>query len=126
MLKVFMEEKVSDMRFEVHSYTHTPEFFQKFLDLGAYVSFNGIITFDKSGNMEQLVKMAPVDKILLETDCPYLSPVPIRGKRNEPSFVKHVAEKISEIKKLPALEIEEVTTANAIRLFKLPSPSREN
>lgn len=126
MLKVFMEEKVSDMRFEVHSYTHTPEFFQKFLDLGAYVSFNGIITFDKTGNMAELVKMAPSDKILLETDCPYLSPVPMRGKRNEPSFVKYVAEKVAEIKKLSVKEIEEITSNNAIRLFKLPTPSREN
>ncbi len=122
MLKVFVEEKVSDMRFEVHSYTHTPEFFQKFLSLGAYVSFNGIITFDKTGNMAELVKMAPMDKILLETDCPYLSPVPMRGKRNEPLYVKYVAEKVAEIKNLSVQEIEESTTGNAIRLFKLPSP----
>ncbi len=119
MLRVFMEEKVSEMRFEVHSYTHTPEYLQKFLELGAYVSFNGIITFDKTGNMEKLVQMAPLEKILLETDCPYLSPVPMRGKRNEPVFVKHVAEKVAEIKKLPVQEIEEITTANAKKLFNI-------
>jgi len=122
MLKVFTEEKVSEMRFEVHSYTHTPEFFQKFLSLGAYVSFNGIITFDKTGNMEKLVQMAPMERILLETDCPYLAPVPMRGKRNEPAFVKHVAEKVAKIKNVPIEEIEEITTSNAKKLFKLPSP----
>jgi TatD DNase family protein len=119
MLKVFEEEKVSEMRFEVHSYTHTPEYFKKFLELGAYVSFNGIITFDKTGNMEELVKLAPLDKILLETDCPYLSPVPFRGKRNEPGFVKYVAERISEIKKLSVSEIEEITTLTAKKLFNI-------
>ncbi len=119
MLKVFAEEKVNEMRFEIHSYTHTPGYFKKFLELGAYVSFNGIITFDKTGNMAELVKMAPLDKILLETDCPYLTPVPNRGKRNEPLFVKFVAAKIAEIKQLAALEIEEITTANAKKLFNL-------
>lgn len=119
MLKVFMEEKVSDMRFEVHSYTHTPEFFQKFLDLGAYVSFNGIITFDKTGNMAELVKMAPMDKILLETDCPYLSPVPMRGKRNEPSFVKYVAENVARIKNISVNEVVKITTQNAKKLFNI-------
>lgn len=119
MLKIFLEEKVCEMRFEVHSYTHTPEFFQKFLEFGAYVSFNGIITFDKTGNMEELVKMAPLDKILLETDCPYLAPVPMRGKRNEPAFVKYVAEKVAEIKQISLAEVERFTTDNAMRLFKI-------
>ncbi len=107
------------LRFEIHSYTGSPEYFQKFLDLGAYISFNGIITFDKTGNMEQLVKLAPLDKILLETDCPYLSPVPMRGKRNEPVFVKYVAEKVAEIKGLAVDETAKITTENARRLFKL-------
>ena len=119
ILKVFEEEKVSEMRFVVHSYTHSPEYLQKFLDLGACVSFNGIITFDKTGNMEKLVQMAPMERILLETDCPYLAPVPMRGKRNEPSFVKHVAEKVAQIKNLSVTEIENITTFNAKKLFKI-------
>jgi hypothetical protein len=107
------------LRFEVHSYTGSPEYLQKFLDRGAYVSFNGIVTFDKTGNMEKLVKLAPLDKILLETDCPYLAPVPMRGKRNEPSFVKFVADKIALIKSVSLDEIAEVTTRNARKLFKI-------
>ena len=107
------------LRFEVHSFTGSPSALQKFLDRGAYVSFNGIITFDKTGNMEKLVKLAPLDRILLETDCPYLSPVPNRGKRNEPSFVKYVADKVEKIKNLTADEVAEITTNNAKTLFRI-------
>lgn len=107
------------LRFEVHSFTGSPEYLQKFLDRGAYVSFNGIITFDKSGNMEKLVKLAPLYRIILETDCPYLTPVPNRGKRNEPSFVKFVAEKIAQIKNSTAEEVASLTTQNARGLFKI-------
>lgn len=108
-----------ELKFEVHSYTGSLEYLQKFLDRGAYVSFNGIITFDKTGNMEKLVKLAPLDKIILETDCPYLSPVPHRGKRNEPSYVKFVADKVAQIKNLSVKEVAEITTNNARRLFKI-------
>jgi TatD DNase family protein len=108
-----------NLRFEIHSFTGSPEYLQKFLDRGAYVSFNGIITFDKTGNMEKLVQMAPLDRIILETDCPYLTPVPNRGKRNEPSFVKFTADKVAIIKNLSADEIANITTSNAKKLFSL-------
>jgi TatD DNase family protein len=111
--------KAGEFRFEVHSYTGSPEYLQKFLDHGAYVSFNGIITFDKTGNMEKLVKMAPLDRIILETDCPYLTPIPHRGKRNEPSFVRFVAEQVARLKGLKIEEVEQATTANALSLFLL-------
>lgn len=119
LIKILNEEKAEQMRFELHSFTGNPEYLQKFLDRGAYVSFNGIITFDKTGNMEKLVKLAPLDKILLETDCPYLTPVPNRGKRNEPSFVKFVADKVAQIKNFSVEEIAEATTDNAKKLFQL-------
>lgn len=118
MLQVFEEENVSNMRLVVHSYTHEPKFLEKFLELGAYASFNGIITFDKTGSMKKLVEMCPLDRILLETDCPYLTPVPNRGKRNEPLFVKSVAEKTAEIKNITLAQIEEATFNNAKNLFK--------
>lgn len=126
LLKILNEEmshpsplNPEPLRFEVHSFTGSPEYLQKFLDRGAYVSFNGIITFDKTGNMEKLVQMTPLNRILLETDCPFLAPVPHRGHRNEPSFVKFVAEKVAQIKKLSVDEIEEITTKNARNLFRL-------
>jgi TatD DNase family protein len=108
-----------ELRFEVHSYTGSPETLSKFIDLGGYASFNGIITFDKTGNMEKLVKMTPLDRILLETDCPYLSPVPMRGKRNEPGFVKFVAEKVGQLKGLSVDEVAVITTSNAKKLFRI-------
>lgn len=119
MLRIFAEEKVAEMRIVVHSYTHTSEYLKKFFDFGVYVSFNGIITFDKTGNMAELVKMAPTDKILLETDCPYLAPVPMRGKRNEPAFVRYVGEKVAEIKKISVEEVVKITTENAKKLFQI-------
>lgn len=119
MLQVFEEEKVRDMRFVVHSYTHVPEFLEKFLEFGAYVSFNGIITFDKTGNMKKLVELCPVERILLETDCPYLTPVPNRGKRNEPDFVRFVASKVAELKKMTEAEIATATFNNAKQLFNI-------
>ncbi len=108
-----------ELRFVLHSFTGSPEVLQKFLDIGSYVSFNGIITFDKTGNMEQLVKRAPLERIVLETDCPYLTPVPHRGKRNEPAYVAYVAQKVADLKGLGVEEVSAETTANAQRLFHL-------
>jgi TatD DNase family protein len=111
--------KIKDLglRFVLHSYTGRWEVLEPFFELGGYVSFNGIITFDKTGNMEKLVKNSPLDRIVLETDCPYLTPVPNRGKRNEPSFVRHTAEHFAKLKGLTLEEVERLTTENAKRLF---------
>lgn len=109
----------SDLRFVLHSYTGSAEVAKMFVDIGAYVSFNGIITFDKTGNQEAVLKMVPNDRILLETDCPYLTPVPMRGKRNEPTFVKYVAEKVAQEKKLSVNEVVTLTTENAKEFFKI-------
>ncbi|PIR95987.1 MAG: hydrolase TatD [Candidatus Doudnabacteria bacterium CG10_big_fil_rev_8_21_14_0_10_42_18] len=122
ILDILKQEGMDKHRFVLHSYTGSPEVLQKFLDIGGFVSFNGIITFDKTGNMEKLVKMAPLDKILVETDCPYLTPVPNRGKRNEPSFVKHTAEHLAKLKGNSFDEISKISTENAKKLFKFPSP----
>ena len=107
------------LRFVLHSYTGSPEVAAKFVEIGAYVSFNGIITFDKTGNQEAVLKVVPDDRLVLETDCPYLTPVPHRGQRNEPAYVKHVAEKVAQIKKMTVDEIAELTTGNAKVLFKI-------
>ncbi len=107
------------LRFVLHSYTGSPEVAQKFVEIGAYISFNGIITFDKTGNQEAVLKVVPNDKIILETDCPYLTPIPHRGKRNEPAYVKHVAEKIAQLKNLSVDEVSSLTTENAKKLFNL-------
>lgn len=108
------------IRFEVHSFTGSLEIAQKFLELGAYIGLNGIITFDKTGNMEAVVKGTPLEHIVLETDSPYLAPSPYRGKRNEPVYIEEVAKKIAEWKNIPLEEVATSTTENAKKLFKLP------
>lgn len=113
------QSQLQNLRFVLHSYTSSPATAQKFIDLGAYISFNGILTFDKTGNQEAVLKFTPNDRILLETDCPYLTPVPHRGKKNEPLFVKHVAEKVAEVKGLSLQQVEEITTENAKRFYKI-------
>jgi TatD DNase family protein len=119
IIQILDEHKTSSLRFEIHSFTGSPETVEKFLARGAYVGFNGIITFDKSGNMEKVVKAAPLDRIVLETDSPYLTPLPHRGKRNEPSYVKFVAEKVAQIKNLSLEEVCSQTTSNAKALFNI-------
>ena len=92
---------------------------KQIIDLGVYLGFTGIITFDKTGVLAEIVKIIPLDKILIETDAPYLAPVPFRGKRNEPAHVKFVAEKIAEIRNMSVEEIIEITGNNAIKLFNI-------
>ena len=91
-----------------------------FLDLGFYISFSGNVTFKNAIDIHECAKEVPSSRFLVETDSPFLSPVPHRGKRNEPSFVKHVVEKISELRGESFSEIAEKTTKNARELFALP------
>ena len=89
------------------------------IDLGFYISVPGVVTFDKSKVLQEVVRQAPLDTILLETDCPYLTPVPHRGKRNEPSFIIHTAKKVAEIKKLPWEDIAQTAARNTRKLFRI-------
>lgn len=119
ILEILKQQGVENLRFVLHSYTGSPAVAEQFIKLGAYISFNGIITFDRTGNQEAVLKVVPDDRLVLETDCPYLTPVPNRGKRNEPAFVKHVAEKVANLKNLSFDEIADQTTKNAKILFKI-------
>lgn len=101
----------------IHSYTGSLDEAKQFLNLGFYLGFNGIITFSRQ--YDEIVKYTPLDRILLETDAPFLTPEPHRGKRNEPLYVKFVAEKIAQLKGLDFEEVASVTTRNAEQLFNL-------
>jgi len=90
---------------------------QKYLAMGFYISFTGIITY--TNDYDKVVKNMPLERILLETDCPYLSPIPLKGQRNEPANIKYIAQKIAEIREEPLERIAEVTTQNAKKLFNL-------
>ncbi len=105
------------LRGVVHSFTGDWGLAQELLALGFYLSVNGIVTFEKSQALRAAVARIPLERLLLETDCPYLAPVPMRGKRNEPSFVHYVAQTVAQIKKLSLDEIAQATTQNARALF---------
>ena len=88
-----------------------------FLDLGFYISYSGIVTFKNAKQVQLAAKMVPGDRLLIETDCPFLAPVPYRGKTNEPSYVLHVAKQIAQLRQTPLEKVAQQTTANACRLF---------
>lgn len=101
----------------LHCYTGGPELAEAALDIGAYISFSGIITFKNATDVRAIAEAAPLDRIIIETDCPYLAPVPMRGRRNEPAYLSHVADKLAEIKGVTPEEAARITTDNFFRLF---------
>ncbi len=113
-------EKVQDggLRGVLHCFTGNEAQAKRTIDLGLHIGLGGVLTFKNSG-VADAVKNVPMDKILLETDSPYLAPAPYRGKRNESSYTKLVAEKLAEVKEISLKEIASITTANAERLFNL-------
>jgi TatD DNase family protein len=105
----------------VHSFTGGYEIAKKFLDRGLYLGFNAILTFDKTGRLAEVVEKAPAEKLLSETDAPYLAPQPFRGKRNEPLHVRYVVEKMAQIKKAPYDEFASKLFKNACSFYKIKS-----
>ncbi len=103
----------------MHCFTGSSEFAYKLLTLNCYFSASGIITFNKSIDLQDTFKLIPNDKLLIETDSPYLAPVPLRGKKNEPSYIKYTLEKLSEIKNIELNKIEKITSNNFNSLFNL-------
>lgn len=101
----------------IHCFTGSPELARACLDLGYYISISGIVTFKKVDSLQEIVKWLPLDRILIETDSPYLAPIPYRGKPNEPSYVVHVAEKVAELKGISVKRVGEATTENFFNLF---------
>jgi len=115
-----------EIRGVIHCFGGTTKQAKAFLELGFFIGFTGIVTFDKTGQLEEVIKVLPLEAILIETDCPYLAPEPKRGERNRPEYVRLVAEKIAKIRGLSYNEIEKQTVKNAINLFNLPlKPSWE-
>lgn len=105
----------------MHCWGGTPEETEWFLDLGFYISFSGITTFKNAKQVQASAKLVPSDRLLVETDCPFLAPVPKRGKRNEPAYVRHVAEFVANLRNVPLETLAAQTTANARQLFGLTS-----
>ncbi len=101
----------------MHCYTSGPDLAEAALALGGYIAFSGIITFKNANDIRAIAEATPLDRIVIETDCPYLAPVPMRGLRNEPAYLVHVAEKLAEIKGASVDDIAAATTENFFRLF---------
>tara|TARA_B100002051_G_C16670179_1_gene604077 strand:- start:326 stop:1090 length:765 start_codon:yes stop_codon:yes gene_type:complete len=109
--------KNTDIKILMHCFTGSQNFAKKLLDLNSYFSASGIITFKNSSELRKTFSFIPNDKIIIETDSPFLAPIPMRGKRNEPSFIKYTLEKLAEIKSLTFEKMDETTTNNFNTLF---------
>lgn len=103
--------------FVLHCFTSRKELAKRGLELGGYISFSGIVTFRNAQDIQDIAREIPSDRYLVETDAPYLAPVPHRGKSNEPGFVRHTAEKVAELRGISLEQAAEETTANFLRLF---------
>lgn len=117
--KILKEEDIRDIGGIMHSFSGDPEWMERFLDMGMHISLSGVVTFKKALDVQEVAKAVPLDRLLVETDAPYLAPVPYRGKRNEPGYTRYVVEKIAELRECPFEEIATYTTQNAHRLFRL-------
>ena len=112
-----LKNKNNKLKILMHCFTGSSSFANELMTLDAFFSASGIITFNNSLELQNTFKKIPLDKLLIETDSPFLSPVPMRGKKNEPSFIRYTLEKLSEIKKIDKLELDKITTANFNKLF---------
>jgi TatD DNase family protein len=104
----------------VHCFTGSWDWAQRFLDLGCYIGITGIVTFKAAGNVAEVAAKVPLDRLLLETDGPYLAPVPYRGRTNKPEYIPLIAEAVGALRGLTGKQIGETTAANTVRLFQLP------
>ena len=116
-IRILREENAQDVGGVMHCFTESWEVAQQAMDLGFYISLSGIVTFKKAEDLKQLARLMPLDRLLIETDSPYLAPMPHRGKQNQPAWVRHVAEHIAELKGIPLSEVAEATTQNFFKLF---------
>lgn len=109
----------SDLKCVVHCFSYSPEIAAEYVKMGYYIGVGGVVTFKNSKKLVETVEAIPINRILLETDCPYLAPEPNRGKRNDSTNLKYVAEKIAQIKGISSKEVEDITLANTLEFYGL-------
>ncbi len=117
-LRIMREEGADKVGGVMHCFTESLDVAMQAIALGFYISFSGIVTFKNAVAIKEVAKSVPLNRLLLETDSPYLAPVPYRGKTNQPSYVKHVAEEVARLRNSSLAEISTATTENFFRLFK--------
>ena len=115
--EVMKSNKADEMGGVVHCFSYTKEMAEKFLDMGFYLGIGGVVTFNNAKKLREVVEYMPIERMLLETDCPYLAPEPNRGKRNDSFYLPYVANKIAEIKGLTPAEVIDITSDNAKDLY---------
>lgn len=118
-LRILKEENAFDLGVDIHCFSGSVELAQQYVKLGAKISISGTVTFKNARKLREVVEQIPIEHLLIETDAPYLTPEPFRGKRNESSYVQYVAGKIAEIKGITYEKVAEVTTQNAKKLFNI-------
>ena len=118
--RLLREEGGGRLRGAVHCFTGTAQEARTLLELGLYISFSGIVTFKSAGALREVARQVPLNRMLVETDCPFLAPVPFRGKRNEPAYVVQVAQTLARVKDSPLGVVAEATARNTQSLFRLP------
>ncbi|MGL5204990.1 MAG: TatD family hydrolase, partial [Metamycoplasmataceae bacterium] len=119
------KDKERSLKIILHSYSSGPEWVDKFLSLGAYLSFSGIVTFKNAKSMQEALKITPINRIFYETDTPYLSPTPKRGKINKPYYAIHIANFIAEIKGITVEELNYQVNQNIEKVFYLKKEKNE-
>jgi TatD DNase family protein len=118
-----LREECSDENFRggiMHCFGGTPEMAENLMEIGFLISFAGNVTFKKAENLREAARVVPLEKLLIETDCPFLTPIPFRGKRNEPAFVVHTAKFLADFYEIPIEKLANQTTRNFFDFFKLP------
>lgn len=118
-LDIMKAEQAGDLGGVIHCFSYGVEMAREYLDMGFYLGIGGVLTFDNARKLKEVVAYMPMDRIVLETDCPYLSPVPHRGKRNSSLNLPYVVEAISRIKQVPAEEVVAITEQNGRRLYRI-------
>ncbi len=118
-IRIMKEERADQIGGVMHCFTETYEMAKEAMDMGFMISFSGIVTFKNATQVKEVASKVPLQSTLIETDSPYLAPVPYRGKTNEPSYVRYVAEELSKVKNISIRDIAATTTANFDKLFKL-------
>jgi TatD DNase family protein len=118
-LEILKSEKAEEYGGIIHCFSGDYEMARQCIEMGFYISVPGTVTFKNAGEFHEIIKRLPLESLLIETDAPFLAPVPFRGKRNEPSYVRYTAQKVAEIKKVPFEKVAEATTENALRVYGL-------
>ena len=117
--EIMKENHAEELGGVVHCFSYSTEMAEKFMDMGFYIGIGGVVTFKNSKKLQEVAKAMPIERLVLETDCPYLAPDPHRGERNDSTYISYVADKIAELRGMSTEELIKTTTENAKRMYRI-------